>query len=78
MVLLVCLVTTRLDKAMETFATQIAAASAGPTIVVEDPPGPTVNVSGSLYQTPPELPDGPSVPAAINYMFYDLSYGPVF
>ena len=57
---------------------EIAAASGGPTIIIEDPPGPTMVTDGSLNQVPPELPAGSKVAAASNYMFYDLSYGPVY
>ena len=68
----------RMDKAMETFATNIAAASASPTIIIDDSPGPNATMNGTTNQTVPDyLPDSSSVPAATNYMFYDLTYGPV-
>ena len=69
---------TRLSKATEKFAAEIAAAQGGPVVIVQDEKVPqVVGNDGSINQPVPELYDSTVVPAASNYMFYDLSYGPV-
>ena len=71
-------ITQKAMEATERFAGQIAEASTGPTIIIDEGQGPTIAPDGNLHMIPPELPAGSEVPAAVNYMFYDLSYGPVY